>query len=153
MLYFCLEIAFLDDFLDFCMISVRIIFNFEVNRVFFHSLIFDHVADSNSKHQIIIEYCVWERKIDFFEDVSSLSTNASIVLVFCCFWFIFLWFKSFCDASFLISVVERINKYSVNREVFEISRLCNDIKRINEFNKRVMSSSDKIEDDNEEVEI
>jgi hypothetical protein len=37
--------------------------------------------------------------------------------------------------------------------MFEISKLCNDIKRINEFNKRVMSSFDKIENDNEEVEI
>ncbi len=37
--------------------------------------------------------------------------------------------------------------------MFENSRLCIDIKRINEFNKRIMSSSDKSEDDDEKVEI
>ncbi len=53
----------------------------------------------------------------------------------------------------IINIVERVNKYFVNRKVFEISTLCSDIKRINEFNKRVMSNFDKIENDNEEVEI
>jgi hypothetical protein len=89
MSYFDLEIASLDDFFDFCVISVRIIFCLEVYWVFFHSFIFDHVVDSNSKHQIIIEYCVRERKIDFFERVFSFATDASICLVFCRFWFIF----------------------------------------------------------------
>jgi hypothetical protein len=37
--------------------------------------------------------------------------------------------------------------------MFEIFKLCSDIKKINEFNKRIMSSFDKIENDNEEVEI
>jgi hypothetical protein len=53
----------------------------------------------------------------------------------------------------IINVIERLNKYFVNREMFEISRLCSDLKKINEFNKRIMLSSDKIENDNEEVEI
>jgi hypothetical protein len=84
MSYFDLEIAFLDDIFDFCMIFVRIIF-----KIFLHFFIFDHVVDNNSKHQIIIGYCVWERNINFFEDVFFFSTNSSIYLIFCCFWFIF----------------------------------------------------------------
>jgi hypothetical protein len=87
--YFDLEIVSFDDFFDFFMIFVRIIFDLEFYRILFHSFTFDHVADNNSKHQIIIEYYVWERKIDFFEDVFFFSTDASIFLVLCCFWFIF----------------------------------------------------------------
>jgi hypothetical protein len=153
MSYLDLEIAFFDDFFDSCMIFVRIIFNFEIYRIFFHFFIFDHVVDNNSKHQIIIEYCVWERKIDFFEDVFSFSTNASIFLVLCCFWFIFLSSDFSAMRHLIVNVIDRLNKYFVSREMFEIFRSCSDIKRINEFNKRIMSSSDKIKDDNEEIEI
>ncbi len=153
MSYFDIEIAFFDRFFDFCMIFVRVIFDFEVYEIFFHSLTFDHVVDNNSKHQIIIQYCVWERKIDFFEDVFFFSTDASIVFVFCCFWFIFCDLDLSAMRHLIINIVERVNKYFVNRKVFEISTLCSDIKRINEFNKRVMSNFDKIENDNEEVEI
>jgi hypothetical protein len=35
----------------------------------------------------------------------------------------------------------------------EIYKLCNDTKKINEFNKQVMSSFNKIEDDNEKIVI
>jgi hypothetical protein len=88
MSYLDLEIVSFDDFFEFWVISVRIFFCFEVYEILFHFLAFRYVVDNNTKHQIIIEYCVWERKIDFFKRVFFLAIHASIFLVFCRFWFI-----------------------------------------------------------------
>jgi hypothetical protein len=88
MIKFRLRISSFRRFFDFRVFFIRIIFDFKVDRVFLHSFDFCHEIYDDSKHQVIIQYCIRRRIIDSFERVISFFTNASIIVVFCRFWIV-----------------------------------------------------------------
>jgi hypothetical protein len=86
MIKFRLRISSFRRLFDFRVFFIRIIFDFKVDRIFLHSFDFCHEIYDDSKHQVIIQYCIRRRIIDSFERVISFFTDASIIFVLCRFW-------------------------------------------------------------------
>jgi hypothetical protein len=88
MIKFRFRISSFRRLLDFRVFFIRIIFDFKVDRVFLHFLDFCHEIYDDSKHQVIIQYCIRKEIIDSFERVIFFFTNASIIFVLCRFWIV-----------------------------------------------------------------